>query len=125
MKLSTGEIISFPQHIETQEFECEKFKPKLKKIFPHNGIFKFLTKPNGFEKMKGQKISGIWLADDNFGEEICLIEFQNGCFLTKGPMSPIGTGNADLFLFDSKNKIENRFDGEIRKVDVLVASQIY
>lgn len=116
MKLSTGEIISFPHHPEAHKIECGKFNPKLKKIFPQNGISKFLNKPNGFEKLINQKIIGIWIADDDFGEEICLLEFQNGCFLTKGPMSPIGTGNADLFLFESKNKVKDRYEEDIKKV---------
>ena len=71
------------------------------------------------DNFNGEIQGGIYLssmAGDGFGGEVSLIEFQNGCFLMKGSMSPIGIGNADLFLFESKDKVEKRYDGEIKKV---------
>jgi len=116
MKLISGETITFPHHPEGEISKVEKFNSDLKRIFPQKSIFKMFTKPNKFENLKSQKIGGIWLVDDDFGNEICSLEFENGYFLIKGSMSPIGTGNADLFLFESKREMEKKYEGEIRKL---------
>jgi len=112
MQLSTQTIISFPYHPEAKLSIHPKFNPELEITFPKKGLFK----SSQFKNIKDQKIIGIWSVDDDFGEEICALELENGYFLTKGPMSPIGTGNADLFLFESKKDIKKRYEEDIQKI---------
>jgi len=67
------------------------------------------VKNNKFVAIDRQKIVSIWLVEDDFGEEICGLAFENGYFLIKGTMSPIGTGHADLHLFDTIEAAKRKF----------------
>lgn len=109
MKLSSGEIIAFPPYPKAELDIKPNFNPKLERIFPKNGFFIFLVKSNRLDNLKNQKIVGISSITIDIGEEICSIEFQNGCFLTKGPVSPMGTGNTDLFLFESNEALMKKY----------------
>ena len=116
MKLSLGNIILFPHHPEAQLQLINRFSIGLKRVFPHGSLFRLLVTPGRFEMIHNQKISGIWQVDHPFGDELCSLELENGSFLAKGPMSPVGLGNADLFLFNSQEEMVKQFDYEIRKV---------
>jgi len=116
MQLSSGEIIDFPLHPNSINLERSNFNPELKQIFPAKGIFNFKRKRSVFDNIEDKAIIGIWEIEDDFGEEICGLEFINGYFLVQGPMSPIGTGHADLFLFDSKRNLQKRFQGDMQLV---------
>ena len=115
--LSSKEIISFPLHPNTDLSIKEKFKPNLNKIYPQSKISKLFSKSSRLEKLKNQKIKGIWAITDDFGDEKCSIEFQNGSFLSNGSMSPIGTGEADLHFFESKQELEIKYQVRIEKKD--------
>jgi len=116
MKLSTGEIVTFPHHPDANKIDCQNFDPKLNVVFPKNGIIQALKKPNLFDNLKHKVIVGIWLIVDDFGEEICAIEFQNEWFLVKGPMSPKGTGNADLIIYNSLENLKTNYESDVYKV---------
>jgi len=116
MELSFGQIISYPLHPNSKNLERSNLNPELKQIFPAKGIFNFKRKRSIFDNIEGKAIIGIWEIEDEFGEEICGLEFINGYFLVQGPMSPIGTGHADLFLFDSKSNLQKRFQGDMQLV---------
>lgn len=120
MKLFTGELVFFPDHPEVNNIELDQIKDGLRKVFPARGTFGFTKKKSMFDKLDHKKIIGIWQIDDDFAEEICALEFINGYFLVKGPMAPIGTGNADLFLFESKSIMQRRFPNKIKKIHSLV-----
>lgn len=110
-KLSSGEIISYPHLPEGKLYPKGKFNPKFKKIYPQNLISTWFKSPSHLSKLKGQIITGIWSIEDNLEIiNMCSIQFQNGYYLTKGEMSPIGTGGANLFLFKSEEELRNKYN---------------
>lgn len=117
LKLSSGEIISYP-HLPKGELDLkDKFNPKLKKVYPPNLISTWFKSPTILSKLMGQKVIGIWSIEDDLEiADMCSIQFQNGYYLTKGVMSPIGTGGADLFLFKSEEELKNKYDTKIIRV---------
>lgn len=116
MELSSAEIISFPSNPNATNLECSNFNPELKQVLPAKGLFGTFRKRGIFDKIEGKRIIGIWEIEDGFGETICALEFINGYFMVQGPMSPIGTGHTDLFLFDSKKNMQRRFQGDIQLI---------
>ncbi len=115
IRLSTGTIISYPHHPETS-LECkESFSPNLRKTFSIKSIF---NKSNyvTVHQVKGTTIINIWSIIYGFEEKACVLELSNGNFLLEGTMSPLGTGNTDLFLFKSRKEIENKYDDKLLKV---------
>lgn len=82
----------------------------LNKIYPNNWIKNLVGKKNPFKEIKNQYITDVFMFDDDFGEEMCGLVFSNGYLLLKGKMSPIGTRNADLFIFKTIDLARKKYN---------------
>lgn len=116
IKLNNGLIINFPFHAEAKLKIKPKFSTKSKKIFPQSYLKKLTQGYNRINKIRGQNIKAIWKITDDFGEEICGLELSKGHILVKGPMSPMGTGNAELFLYNGINSLNSNYENKIEKI---------
>lgn len=116
IKLSNKLIIQFPDHPEIKLKPKSEFTPNLKIVYPQTRWQNVLNKKGVFDQIDGNKIKGIWKIGDDFGEDICGLELSNGAFLVKGALSPIGTGNADLFLFSNKENLKVKYENEIELI---------
>lgn len=121
LKLGYGELVDFPHHPEAQNIELRHLPIGARQIFPAKGMFGFGRKKSIFNKLEDKKIIGLWEIHGEFSSELCALEFINGYFLVKGPTAPIGTGEADLFIFESQQKMELRFRNKNERVYSLIA----
>ena len=116
MMLTTGKLVSFPSHPKAKNIGLRKFSSKLKQVFLKNKLLIGFSKPSSVERCKQIPIVGLWSIEDDFASEFCSIEFDNGLFLTGGPISPVGVGGAELFLFPSVVHLENNYFNGPRKI---------
>lgn len=73
--------------------------------------------------LKGKKIVGIYQfeeakdADDwNELEDRMIIELETGYLISEVGMSPFGTGAASLYVFKSKEELENEYGQKLLKL---------
>lgn len=116
IKLKNDLIISYPYDTECMVDVIPKFSPKLRRVFPTSTYSRIEKSKNILSGIANQVIIGIWRIPDDFGDELCGLEFSNGYLLTKGAMSPIGTGNADLYIFDSIESSKSKYGDGIERI---------
>ena len=114
IKLDNGTIIPFPHHPEAIFQKSKGFNRKLKKVFPGSILRNIIGGKNRFKNIEKEPIVAILKVIDGFGDEICGLEFRNGYIMIKGPLSPIGTGNANLLLFNTIEEARDKYDDEIQ-----------
>ena len=116
LKLSSGEIVPYPFHPYDDMDILEEFSPGMHVLFPQSQASIEEHGEARINKIKNIPITGIWLIDDHRREELCALSFENGCFMAKGSMSPMGTAGADLFVFLSEEDLMYRLGCGLEKV---------
>jgi len=132
IKLESGEIFEIPYR-DTEKLSLVKSdKFGYDSIFNEDGFFKRLFSRKKYKeeiayrnknKMKGKKIVGIYQFeeakdDDDWNEleERMILELETGYLISEVGMSPFGTGAASLYVFKSKEEIENRYRQKLLKI---------
>lgn len=73
------------------------------------------------QNIKGKKITAVYEYESGYsnrrrGWEKCLIQVESGYLISERIMSPVGTGQAGLWIFTSLENLKETIGGGYRKV---------
>jgi len=99
LKLDNEMIINFPIYYDCELDVLSKFDTSLEKVVPRPFLSRLTNQNDIIDKIRGQQIVSCFNMDDDFVNEICGLELENGSMIMKGPISPMGTGHASMYMF--------------------------